>query len=64
MVVGHGQSMMFRVNAKNRVYWASPKMPSARGWQLSRLRGHARMNRLAFFEVTRESFVDEVSEHV
>jgi hypothetical protein len=52
VATGHGTSMVFRVSPKNRVYWASPKMPSARGWQLSRLRGYFKARHVTFYEVT------------
>lgn len=53
VAVGRGKAMLFGVRG-NRVVQTSPQMPAARGWQLTRLRGALRMQRVhAFYEVAR-----------
>ena len=55
VATGHGESMVFKVSGRGRVFWASPKMPQARGWQLSRLRGFMKARRVTFYEVERHA---------
>jgi hypothetical protein len=45
--------MLFRVNGKGRVTWASPQLPAARGWPLALLRVRMREARFSFYEVAR-----------
>lgn len=46
-----GTSMIFRVNERNKVTWASPKYPRARGTHVRLLRQTLRAKGWNFYEV-------------
>lgn len=52
---GHGTSMVFRVNAKQKVFWASPRCPAVRGRHVRIVRDIMHAKGFAFYEVTRGS---------
>jgi hypothetical protein len=50
---GRGTSLVFKINPKGKVIWASPRVPKARGSHLITLRRDMRRAGFAFYEVTR-----------
>jgi hypothetical protein len=53
VAAGSGKAMLFKINGKGRVAWASPQLPAAKGWPLGLLRVTMRKRRYAFYEVAR-----------